>query len=119
MKGDIKFFKEAILISITAIVIGTILEVIFRTFNKELKKLFKGKPINGQILSIVSSSIQILVNIVLLYIFYFHTLTFRNLMENDNPGMTMIFPAILFGMQQNIYVPFLNVIDKYQTPGTD
>jgi hypothetical protein len=117
MKGDIKFFREAVLISIAAIVIGTILEVIFRTFNKKLKKLFKGKPINGQILSIVSSSIQIFINIVLLYIFYFHTSSFRDMLEKSNPGM--IFPAILFGMQQNIYVPFLNVIDKYQTPETD
>lgn len=117
MKGDIKFFKEAMSISIAAIVMGAILEIVFRKFNKNLKDFFKGKPVNGYILSIVSSIVQIFVNIVLLYIFYFHTSTFRDMLEKSNPGM--IFPAILFGMQQNIYAPFLNIIDRYQTNGND
>ena len=64
MKGDIKFFREAILISIAAIILGTILEIIFRKFNKLLKEWFKNKPISGNISSIISSSIQIFVNII-------------------------------------------------------
>lgn len=117
MKGDTKFFREAILISLVAIILGTILELTFRKFNKKLKEWFKGKPISENILSIISSSIQILVNIILLYIFYFHTFSFKNMLDKSNPGM--IFPAILFGMQQNIYAPFLNIIDRYQTNGFD
>lgn len=112
MKGDIKFFREAIVISISAILLGAILELVFRKVNCKLKKLFKNKPIDGNVLAIVSSCMQISINIIMLYIFYHNVPSISKMLEKANPGM--IFPAILFGMQQNIYTPFLNVIDSSQ-----
>lgn len=113
MKGDIKFFREAIVVSISAILLGAILELVFRKVNCKLKKTFKNKPISENILAIISSCLQISINIILLYIFYYHVPSLSKMLERANPGM--IFPAILFGMQQNIYVPFLDVIDKKQS----
>lgn len=112
MNKDVKFFKEAILISLVAIILGTILEIVFRKIDKKMREVIGDKPIDKNILSILISCIQILVNIIILYLFYYHTTSFKDMLEKSNPGM--IFPAILFGMQQNIYTPFLNLIDRYQ-----
>lgn len=112
MKTDVKFFKEAILISLVSIILGSILEIVFRKIDKKMRELLKTKPIDKNILSILISCVQIFVNIVILYLFYYHTTSFKDMLEKSNPGM--IFPAILFGMQQNIYAPFLNLIDRYQ-----